>query len=101
MTTLVWTLSTCAALLVDGPLVELRATEVTSERPRMLLTKNEIQPLRDKCRGPGRTMFDAMKKRADGMINVEARLDNQGRHYLPTYAAMYLITGQRRYADKA
>ncbi|MHC4405623.1 MAG: hypothetical protein ACYTG0_38750, partial [Planctomycetota bacterium] len=67
----------------------------------MLVTQDEIQTLRDKCRGPGKTMFEAMKKRADGMINVEAGLDNQGRHYLPTYAVMYLITGEQRYADKA
>ena len=81
-----WTLTTCAAVLVTGGLAELRAAEVTNERPRMLVTQDEVESLRDKCRGPGRTMFEAMKKRADGMINVEARLDNNGRHYLPTYA---------------
>ena len=100
-TTLVWTLTTCAALLVAGGLVEQGAAEVTNERPRMLVTKVEIQPLRDKCLGPGRTMFEAMKKRADGMMRTKAALDNNGRHYLPTYAAMFLITGERRYADKA
>ena len=67
----------------------------------MLVTPNEIEALRAKCQGPGKEMFDAMKGRADGMINSKDGLDNQGTMYLPTYAAMYLITGQTRYADKA
>jgi len=80
---------------------ELRAAEVRPDRPRMLITPNKIEPLRGKCRGPGKTMFAAMQKRANGMLGVPARLDNNGRHYLPTYAAMYVITNERRYADKA
>ena len=43
----------------------------------------------------------AMKQRADENIKNEVTLDNQGRFYLPTYAAMYLITNERQYADKA
>ena len=100
-TSLAWTLSTCAALLLTGPSVRLWAAEVTDERPRMLVTQDEVQTLRDKCQGPGRTMFEAMKKRVDGMMGSKAALDNNGRHYLPTYAAMSLITSEQRYADKA
>ena len=79
----------------------LPGAEVRQDRPRMLITPDDVEPLRDKCQGAGRAMFEAMKKRADGMMGSQARLDNQGRYYLPTYAAMYLITSQRRYADKA
>ncbi len=88
-----------AVLLTASSL--LPAAEVSKQRPRMLVTPSGIEALRAKCQGPGSEMFDAMKGRADGMLNSKAALDNQGTMYLPTYAAMYLITGQTRYADKA
>lgn len=91
--TVVVVVSTCTRTLA--------ATQVRSDRPRMLITSRDIEPLRAKCKGPGKEMFHAMKKCADEMLGTETTLDNNGRFYLPTYAAMYIITGERRYADKA
>ena len=66
-----------AALIVVGG-EKLAGVEVRQDRPRMLITPAEVEPLRTKCRGAGRTMFEAMKRRADGMLGTKARLDNQG-----------------------
>jgi hypothetical protein len=110
--------------------------EVRKDRPRMLVTLEDLHLLRVKCgleedpsRLPGGMsppiwqdggvhwtlrsdvmervkkgsvpIFQAMKRRADGMIKTPAKLDNNGRHYMPTYAAMYLITQEEKYANKA
>jgi hypothetical protein len=86
-------------IVVSGE--KLARVEVRQDRTSMQITPAEVELLRIKCRGAGRTMCEAMKRRADGMLGTKARLDNQGRYYLPTYATMYLISNERRYADKA
>ncbi len=89
------------AVVVIAAVGPLQAVEVRKDRPRMLITAEDVEPLRAKCKGPAKEMFQAMKQRADEKIEIEATLDNQGRFYLPTYAAMYVITNELQYADKA
>jgi len=96
----VCTLSQLALILLMTALC-CPAAQVRVDRPRMLIPPGGVTALRAKCAGPGRAMFTAMKARADGMLKTPARLDNQGRFYLPTYALLYLITDEARYADKA
>ncbi|MDZ7817040.1 MAG: DUF4962 domain-containing protein [Planctomycetota bacterium] len=71
------------------------------KRPRMLVTPGTLEALRDKAEGAGSDEFAAIKARADAMMNMKAELDNQGRFYLPTYALVYLVTKEEKYASKA
>ena len=73
---------------------------VAKSRPRILITAADLPALRRSCRGEGKTLFEFMKRRCDGMLRMETRLDNNGRHYLPSFALLYLVTGERRYAQK-
>ncbi|MFV1959472.1 MAG: heparinase II/III family protein, partial [Planctomycetota bacterium] len=76
---------------------------VRNERPRMLLTPDSLRALKRRVKKDPETkrLFQAMKKRLDGMLGMDVALDNQGRHYMPSYALLYLLTGEARYAKKA
>lgn len=97
---LLCTLFQSVSLLVVG-LSPCSSVQVRTDRPRMLIPPGGVAALRVKCQGPGKAMFTALKARADEMLKTPARLDNQGRFYLPTYALLYVITGEGRYANKA
>ena len=76
------------------------AATVRRDRPRMLLTPKALAELRRRAKTDpvSRDLFTAMKSRCDGMLRMTPRLDNQGRHYLPSYALLHAITGEARYA---
>ncbi len=76
---------------------------VSTERPRMLLTRSSLAELRTRVKKDpeSKRLFAQMKERCDGMLRMEAKLDNQGRHYLPSYALLFAVTGDDRYARMA
>ena len=76
---------------------------VSRTRPRMLVTRKTLPALRRRCRSDpvSKSLFAMMKGRCDGMLRMRPALDNQGRHYMPSYALLYLLTGQERYARMA
>jgi hypothetical protein len=90
---------TAAALLLVAPGIARAAVATT--RPRLMVEAKGLPALRRRCLGPGKALLAAMKRRADGTIRQKPRLDNNGRHRLPSYAALYLVTGEKRYAAKA
>ncbi len=76
---------------------------VSRERPRMLLTPASLAATRRRIRSDpvSRRLFAAMKQRCDGMLGMQPTLDNGGRHYLPSFALLYALTGEERYASIA
>ncbi|MEN8150298.1 MAG: heparinase II/III family protein [Planctomycetota bacterium] len=93
-----------AAAAGQDPLVPKGDVDaVSTARPRMLLTPASLAALQTRLRTDpvSRKLFDQMKTRCDGMLRMEARLDNQGRHYLPSYALLHAVTGEERYARMA
>ena len=76
------------------------APKVRTDRPRLLVTPDGVETLRQTCRGPGRELYAAMEERAQLLLETEVKIDNVSRFHMPTLAAMYLITGEERYAAK-
>ncbi len=92
-------LALCCLLALGS--ASAQQVRVSKSRPRMLVTKASLQALRKRAQKQDRAWLAEMKRRCDGMIRTPARLDNNGRHYLPSFALLYLITQEEKYADKA
>ncbi len=76
---------------------------VSARRPRLLLTPVSLAELRTRIRKDpeSKRLFAQMKKRCDGMLRMKVELDNGGRHYLPSFALLFAVTGEERYARMA
>ncbi len=76
---------------------------VSRERPRMFLTPSSLKAMKRRVRRDpvSKELFEALKGRADGMLGMRPALDNQGRHYMPSYALLFALTDDERYARMA
>lgn len=87
----------------EGPSLLGDVKAVSRERPRMFLTPSSLKAMRKRVRKDpvSKELFEAMKGRADGMLGMRPVLDNQGRHYMPSYALLFALTDDERYARMA
>jgi heparin/heparan-sulfate lyase len=91
------------AALARGLPVGGKIAAVSKSRPRMLLTSKSLAALKRRCATDpvSKKLLAAMKARCDGMMRMTPALDNQGRHYMPSFALLYALTGEKRYAKMA
>jgi heparin/heparan-sulfate lyase len=74
------------------------AAEVKPEHPRMLLSKEDLPAIRERCQTSMKESFDALKQYADSRLTAMPTQRPQGATAVLIQGFMYQVTGDEKYA---